>query len=568
MATWAEVTRWNSAPLNTAVGEINGAYNKVVACSDDLRGINTAEGWHGTAAGAAAGEVNQIIDGLEEYAAEVASLRRSAGDVSDAILGVMNGVKEAEELARTHHFSIGGDGTVVDHGPPPDTPEDQKEAVARERLTIAAEVRDRVTEVLKSATDIDDDFCAVLDRLLAGHTIDATGNDNENTSLAAAGNSGAVMGSLSIPAPPLEGATAAQNAAYWATLSDAQRNRLAKDRPELVGPRDGFSTEQRHIANRTLLDRQQAGLQHERDELQKRINEFPRTGGGDIKLNDQREFDELTSKLETLDKKLEGINSITDRLDDKTPGRPPAFLLGISSDNAGQAIVAIGNPDEAANVATYVPGTFSGLDGIGTDINRSDLMLRAAQDAGSNSTAVITWAGYDAPQSILPDAGTEGFANNAAPRLDRFQDGLAAAHNPDQQMNSTVIGHSYGTTVVGHTARDAGLAADNVVFVASPGVGVEHTQQLHLDGVPKNQVGSHVYATSAITDPIPAATNLHHPVGDAIDPLGPDPTDSRFGGHTFDSNPTSPITSHSDYWNRDSKSLIGMGNIIAGRAPQ
>lgn len=479
-----------------------------------------------------------------------------------------NAVTEAEGLARTHHFTIGGDGSVIDNGPPPDTPEDQKEAVARERQTIAAELRDRVEQVLRTATDIDDDFCAVLDRILAGRTIDATGNDNENTSLAAAGNSGAAMGALSIATPPPDGATPAQNAAYWATLSKAERNHLAATRPELVGPRDGFSAEQRDKANRILLDRERAGLQQQRDDLQRQIDNFPRTGGGNIKLNDQREFDELKEKLETLDRKLEGIDSIDSRLNDKTPGRPPAFLLGISDDNAGQAIMAIGNPDEAANVATYVPGTFSGLDGIGTDINRSDQMLRAAERAGSDSTSVITWAGYDAPQSILPDAGSESFANNGAPRLDRFQDDLAAAHNPDQNMNSTVIGHSYGTTVVGHAARDLGLATDNVVFVASPGVGVEHTQQLHLDGVPQNQVSSHIYATAAPTDPIPIVTNIHNPLADAIDPLGPDPAQKRFGGHVFESNATDPRTSHSDYWNENSKSLKGMREIIAGKNPR
>jgi hypothetical protein len=280
MVTWEDVTSWNSAPLRDAVAAINNAYNKVVACSDDLRDINTSYGWHGEAASAAAAEVNQIIDGLEEYAAEVASLRRSSGDVSDAITGVHNAVTEAEGLARTHHFTIGGDGSVIDNGPPPDTPEDEKEAVARERQTIAAELRDRVEQVLRTATDIDDDFCAVLDRILAGHTIDATGNDNENTSLAAAGNSGAAMGALSIATPPPDGATPAQNAAYWATLSKAERNHLAATRPELVGPRDGFSAEQRDKANRILLDRERAGLQQQRDDLQRQIDNFPRTGGG------------------------------------------------------------------------------------------------------------------------------------------------------------------------------------------------------------------------------------------------------------------------------------------------
>lgn len=269
MVTWEDVTRWDSAPLRDAVAAINNAYNKVVACSDDLRDINTPYGWHGEAASAAAAEVNQIIDGLEEYAAEVASLRRSSGDVSDAITGVHNAVTEAEGLARTHHFTIGGDGSVIDNGPPPDTPEDQKEAVAAERRTIAAELADRVEQVLRQAVDIDDDFCAVLDRILAGHTIDATGNDNENTSLAAAGNSGGAMGSLSILAPPPVDASPSANAAWWAALSQNQRLRLIKDHPEMVGNRDGVAAWARSSANIALLEHERQELRDERTQLMK-----------------------------------------------------------------------------------------------------------------------------------------------------------------------------------------------------------------------------------------------------------------------------------------------------------
>ncbi|MFE5567050.1 alpha/beta hydrolase [Amycolatopsis japonica] len=571
MVTWAEVTRWDSAPLQDAVGEVNAAYNKVVACSDDLRGINTADGWHGEAAGAAANEVNQVIDGLEEYAAEVASLRRSAGDVGDAISGVMNGVKEVEGLARAHRFTIGGDGGVIDNGPPPDTPEDQKEAVARERATIAAELRDRVSEVLKSATDIDDDFCLVLDRIVSGQTIDATGNDNENTSLAAAGNSGAAMGSLSIPTPPPEGATAAQNAAYWATLSKAQRTRLAMDRPELVGPRDGFSAEQRDIANRQLIGRERSRLQNERDELQKKINEFPRTGGGEIKLNDQREFDDLKAQLGALDDKIKGIDNLNDKIqqDPATPENQKYYLLGIDGHDDGKAVLAKGNPDTAEHVASYVPGTTSDLATFTDEAKRGDRMHNAAIQAGARSTSVITWLGYDAPDTLL-NAGSESYAANGKQAFDSFQDGLRESHTGNPSHN-IAIGHSYGTTLVGHAARDGGLAVNDMVFVASPGVGVDYAHQLNI-------APDHVYSTTADKDVINVTNFPRLPGGDGMpgDPLGPNPVDPQFGGKTFESSRGTTaggpaelpsVVAHGEYWERNSPSLRGMGSIIAGQQP-
>ncbi|ANN14275.1 hypothetical protein SD37_00465 [Amycolatopsis orientalis] len=571
MVTWAEVTRWDPGPLQTAVGEINAAYNKVVVCSDDLRGINTADGWHGEAATAAASEVDQVIDGMEEYAAEVASLRRSAGDVGDAISGVVNGVKEVEGLARAHHFTIGGDGEIVDNGPPPETADGEKEAVARERAAIAAELRDRVAEVLKSATDIDDDFCSVLDRIVSGQTIDATGNDNENTSLAAAGNSGAVMGALSIPAPPPEGATAAQNAAYWATLSEAQRTRLAMDRPELVGPRDGFSAKQRDIANRGLIGRERSRLQAERDELRKKIADFRRTGGGEIKLNDRREFDALTARLGELDKKIKGVDNLDAMLkqDPATPENQKYYLLGIDGHDDGKAILAKGNPDTTAHVASYVPGTTADLATFTDEAARGDAMHQAAIEAGGRSTSVITWLGYDAPDT-LSNAGSESYADNGKQAFDKFQDGLRESHT-GAPSHSTAIGHSYGTTLVGHAARDGGLAVDDMVFVASPGVGVDYAHQLNI-------APDHVYSTTAEKDVINVTNFPRMPGGEGmlIDPLGPDPMDPQFGGKTFESNRGTTaggpaelpsVGAHGEYWKQDSPSLRGMGKIVAGRQP-
>ena len=44
MVTWGEVKHWQPGPLQNAVGPLSTAYNGVVACSDDLRRINTPYG--------------------------------------------------------------------------------------------------------------------------------------------------------------------------------------------------------------------------------------------------------------------------------------------------------------------------------------------------------------------------------------------------------------------------------------------------------------------------------------------------------------------------------------------
>jgi alpha/beta hydrolase family protein len=564
MVTWGEIKRWQPSPLQNAVGPMNNAYNKVIGCSDDLRDINTPYGWFGTAATAAAQQVNQMIDGLEEYSAEVAAGRRSVGDTGDAITGVLHGVHDAEGIAAAHHFAIADDGAIVDSGPPPGTPEDQRGAVARERQRIATELRDRVDQVIRSATDVDDDFCAVLDEILSGHTIDATANDNQSTSLAAAGNSGFVLGSLTIPAPPPEGATAAQNAAYWSTLSEGQRTRLAMDRPELVGNRDGFSAVQRDIANRTLLDRQRTQLQSQRDALQHRIDSFPRSGGGQIKLNDQHKFDAMKAELKQLDGKLKGVDALGGRLN-QPPGTPEGqryYLLGIDTSDDGKAILAKGNPDTATNVATYVPGTTSDLATFGDEASRGDIMHAAAERVGSPSTSVITWLGYDAPDG-LTNAVSESYAENGKDAFAGFEDGLRESHQGPPSHN-TAIGHSYGTTLIGHAAVDERVPVDEMVFVASPGVGADNPAQLHMSP-------DHVYSTVAKNDLI-NITNVPG-VGGALDPLGPDPAAKGFGGRTFQSDPGTSTgglptsAAHGEYWNRNNPSLEGMGLVISGSAP-
>jgi hypothetical protein len=477
---------------------------------------------------------------------------KTLGQASDAIPAVQAAITTAEELARKYGYQVGDTGQVTDtfagREPPADMhPEDRAHA----QRQVAADIE----QALRTADDIDNDLESVLFRA----TLAEFGSGNDAT-VAAAAAAGLADPGLTLPEPP-PNATPAQNAAWWATLSPAGQAILLHDHPDWIGKLDGLPAELRDTANRVVLDQKRTDLQHQRDDIQHRLDGLKRSDPRDMD-----EYHELEDQRAALDGKLKGMDSVSNRLKNRLPGQQPAYLLGINPDNAGQAIIAIGNPDHAANVATYVPGTFAGLDGIDTDINRADLMGLTARKVNPVPTSVIAWVGYDAPQSILPDAASTSFADHAETALHNFQDGLGVSHDPGP-VNNTVIGHSYGTTVVGQTSRDLGLNADNVVMVASPGVGVDHADQLHLDGVPADQTSHHVYSTAAPTDPIPIVTNFRAPELDGVDPLGPDPTTDWFGGERFKSNATSPLTSHSDYWNAYSDSLRAMGNLIAGRPP-
>ncbi|WP_410617382.1 alpha/beta hydrolase [Amycolatopsis sp. lyj-109] len=546
MVSLSDVKRWNTAQLDEIYNAIRRQLDVLVHSGDDYGKTVPVEGWSGPAADTAASAHRALMARIDKLAAGASIVGKAIAQASDAITGVQRAVTNAEEYARKYGYRISDTGTVTDTFPDGQPP---PEFDPGDRARAHQQVVDDITQALRTADDIDQDLASVLQRAEDGEF----GTGDEPT-VAAAAAAGAVDPGLTLPEPPAK-ATPSQTAAWWASLSPAGQAILLHDRPAALGAMDGLPAEVRDKANRAIFNQQYADLKHQREDLRNRMNSLDQADP-----TQQNEYFDLERDADAMDNKLKGLDAIDERLNQPLPGQPPAFLLGIDTANAGHAIIAIGNPDHAQNVATYVPGTSAGLDGFATDIQRADLMNQTAGILNPVPTSVITWAGYDAPQSIIPDAASTSFADHAEPGLRRFQDGLGASHDPTP-INSTVIGHSYGTTVVGQTARDLGLPVDNLVMVASPGIGVQHATDLHLDGVPPDQMGNHFYATKSAVDQVPAWTNLHSPAFDRIDPLGPDPATSWFGGHQFDSD---PATGHTEYWDPNSKSLQGMAKVIAG----
>ncbi|MDV6013735.1 hypothetical protein F8178_14780 [Haloechinothrix sp. LS1_15] len=159
---------------------------------------------------------------------------------------------------------------------------------------------------------------------------------------------------------------------------------------------------------------------------------------------------------------------------------------------------------------------------------------------------------------MVTEATREHYAAQATDDLAGFQDGLRATYDEPGRSQHTLIGHSYGSTTIGHTARHEELDVDRMVFVGSPGVGVEHASDLGID--PGN-----VYATTAENDVIrgtPQSIHEQQPIAD------------DFGAVTFASDPGDSglllgksLGAHSQYWDPNNKALTNMGRIIAGQAP-
>ncbi|WP_328342944.1 alpha/beta hydrolase [Micromonospora sp. NBC_00421] len=353
------------------------------------------------------------------------------------------------------------------------------------------------------------------------------------------------------PGRPADDATPGVVRAWWAALTPAQRRWLVLHEPARIGPRDGVPAAARDQANRLLLAGHREALSTERLSLSSH-RPGERTG------------------LRRIDRALAVLDGLAGRLASTTT--PRAYLLGLDPRGDGRAIVALGNPDRAGRVLTYVPGMTSDLADVPGELSRAArVQARCTVIAPGEETAAVLWLDYDAPD-FLPEASSPAQARDAGPALHRFQEGLRATHD-GPAARQTVLGHSYGSLVVGSAARDHGLAADALAFVGSPGVGVDRAGALGLppdrvwsstarDDVialvepPRDLAGRAVLATS----PLASAAWLLRPDDHQLW-FGHDPSDPGFGGRTFPSS----RDGHTGYWEPDNPALDGMARIVLGR---
>ncbi|WP_305786166.1 alpha/beta hydrolase [Symbioplanes lichenis] len=313
--------------------------------------------------------------------------------------------------------------------------------------------------------------------------------------------------------------------AWWQSLTPSQRDDVTARQPAWLGALDGVPAAARDRANRILLD----GMH------------LP----GDLAA----------------------------RLDAESGSR--AYLMAVDPGGDGRAVVALGDPDGAAAVVTHVPGMTADLASYRGELTRADrLAVRAAELVPDRPASVVMWLGYDAPDNLLEAAGRSS-AVAGADQLRRFQEGLRVTHQ-GEPARQTLLGHSYGSLVVGTAAAQPGLAADSVVFVGSPGVGVDHAAELR---VPRSEV----YAMTAFSDPVQwaavapdalardllvsrvipggAAHAFLRPEDELF--FGRNPADPAFGAHSVASQPDA---GHVGYWDEGRPALDALARIVTGQA--
>ncbi|MVO90082.1 hypothetical protein GPA10_36360 [Streptomyces sp. p1417] len=463
------------------------------------------------------------------------------------------------------------DGKVPDGGTATGLTDSTASAVGRQaagfdpnpKARLAQDCADAIATALKEATEADTKWAPKLLALKADDDLTVSDRDWADASSDTAGVRSAGKEYLdSLPQPPPKGDPKA-NAEWWRSLDADERATWTALRPDTVGNLDGLPSTTRDEANRMVLAQARGSAQVAYETwLGKhpeppRYTEFTNPQTGEVNRRVQNpDWWKWEKERRAAHKSIDGMDAIQRRFDASgAKGVPQAYLLGFSTEGDGRAIVANGNPDTADHQAVYVPGTKASLGNIEGDIGRGVKIWNAADaKSGGESVSTVTWLGYDAPDTVFKDATFKHYAYDGAPAFNRFLDGLETSHTGDTAPHRTVIGHSYGSTLIGASAQTGDLNSDDVVFAGSPGVRVSHADQMD---VPKG----HVWNEEAKNDFVPEGGRLLLGGRESVWEEPQIPSDADFGANQM----TTDTEGHSGYWDERSRSLQNQALVVVGR---
>lgn len=335
-------------------------------------------------------------------------------------------------------------------------------------------------------------------------------------------------------------------AGWWARLSRAQRQAFTTEHPHEVGNADGIPVRDRDEANRAALE-------------------------GDLDRLTERDEDGQLARGEEA--ALENARHVRDALRDFRYAVDPAtgrelthlivFKPAIHSGDGGVA-VSLGDPDIAEHVAVNVPGLRSESSSTAGSLGSTRALHDAATQDANGSVASIFWLDYDAPSGNPIDpldplgqldfggVALTGKADEGGERLGDFIDGLRAS-DQGETAHVTAIGHSYGSTTLGHALQD-GLVVDDAILIGSPGQPASSAAGL---------TDAEVWVGSKDYDPV---SLLGRGDRGGIGVLGHDPADVDFGGTRFETGDGSLrvqdlLGNHSSYYSGES--LDNMAHIVS-----
>ncbi|GAA1856121.1 hypothetical protein GCM10009736_23810 [Actinomadura bangladeshensis] len=567
MVSMQQLQKLDLGPVKSAGDGWGRLMNELEAGRDtaDRRLLAPLHGtWQGKDAEAAFQRLTRLSRNFEYGMAESGDVRTLLASMSAELGAQQKSLQQALGEAAGLGFTVSPDGRLGYPASPP--MRHGGTATGAGGLPLGAQggdnraraqaIADQIRRAVTRATAIDERYAAALARLAAAPDLRVTARtwlDARNDGRLVAGLADTGL-RLRLP----DGKDPKKTAEWWRGLTPEQRQEYITAHPDEIGALDGLPADVRDQANRLVLQETHADVQQRLNAMGKPPEQFLSGPTGPV-TNPlyqiwKDEHDRLAGQLKGMD----AIQTNLDMAGQKN--LPEGYLLGFDTRGNGHAIVARGNPDTAAHTAVYVPGTYANLAGMETGLHRgNDLWLTSNQMSKGESVSTITWLGYDAPQSIPLEAPFRHYADEGAPLLNHFVDGTRTAHQGGT-AHLTMIGHSYGSTVIGSAAVHGHLGADDIIFAGSPGVEAGRASELGIGD-------DHVYTDRAPGDPVPYGGN-HTELPGRFLGMASVPGDPGFGGRRLDygmeGKGLNPATAHTSYFDKNSTSLRNMAKVVTG----
>ncbi len=553
MVAWSDVLNWRAdyieAARQQAEDALRTARAQVAELEDHQRHIQS-QGDSISAMRGALGSQQSILDHGVNCLAEY---MLACAEAVDGVRRVTAKVESALEISAEIGYPIHDDGSSI---PPPEPTTQPRDPAAplfgyTEGEVLRAkyqEMMECVADALRIADEVDAEFARRLRRLAMGTFARAEGRASISPGL---------------PNDADESWSPSEVSAWWAALTDEERQACIERDPLKYGNLDGIDMASRDKANRLalygredadgnhvpgtgLLDQAQAKFDEAKSRYESKLHNGMRLGEANAEV--EAEFYRAQADLKDLQKIDEQL-----RTKQASDGTPLSLLALDTSGEQVKAAVAVGDVDHAQHVANFTPGMGTNVrDSLDNYVDVADRMRTNAADQAEvrpSDVAVVAWLNYDAPTDITktldPSVASTEKAHAGADRLAGFLTGVRSWR--DEQGGSlhlTSVSHSYGSTTAGLAMLQVGEGVvDDHIYLASPGSGADSVGALGVDP-------SHVWVSAV-------------PEGDMVQGMGPDITFGRnpeqlegiqhlsgdaTGAQGYDPQPSSPVANHSSYF--------------------
>jgi len=528
---WDEIQRWDPKNLNSASRKLRELRQGLMTEADDADGAKSRIRSTGAAVEAMKTSLGSLNSNLSQLVNDISELMMATAAAAEGVWDVKTKVLECTSfVAENTYLKIQGNGeVVVDLS-------GKYAGGSMEAKNKGKDLENLIKAALDRARDVDDAY----DKRLKA-VGDGTYKSSETASSQSQG----------LPDLPQKGWSANEVAAWWDAHPPAEKKNIIENHPDEIRNLDGISANARDEANRKVLDKELERARHDRDELQKKVDE---EGFDDDNINPY-----LDDKNKA-DKRVKDLEKIQNLMGEKEGDGSKYHLLTLdaSGDKDVRAAIAMGDVDKASNIATVVPG-------VGTTVRDSmDGELHKAEElrnhSGSDNTAAVAWIGYDTPDSIWsPETRGTGTADEGARSLNGFHEGIHAyRQSQGSDPHITTVAHSYGSLTAGTAALTTKAGAvDDMVLYGSPG---GRATDAHQYNVPEG----HVYASANDKDEVAGKGGFWQGLlggGEEMVGMGKKPVELH-GVKNIASNGGG----HDDYWNNP-EFVEDASQIVAGEDP-